>query len=56
MSSSSELTHNKGSHNIERQITNQDIDCLKEAFALFDIDREEEITTMELGKVILGST
>ena len=49
MSSSSELTP-KGSHNIERQITNQDIDCLKEAFALFDIDREEDITTMELGK------
>ena len=36
---------------LDRQITTQDVDCLREAFALFDIDRGEEITTKELGKV-----
>ena len=35
----------------DRQITEQDIDCLKEAFALFDCDRDGEITMEELGKV-----
>ena len=43
-------SQNKG-RSLDRQITMQDIDCLKEAFALFDIDREEVITTDELGKV-----
>jgi Ca2+-binding EF-hand superfamily protein len=37
---------------LDRQITTQDVVCLREAFALFDNDRKEEITTMELGKVI----
>ena len=46
-------TPNKG-RSLDRQITTQDIDCLREAFALFDIDREEEITTIELGKVMLN--
>ena len=45
-------TQNK-SRSLERQITTQDIDCLREAFALFDINRKEEITTEELGKVSL---
>ena len=45
-------TPNK-SHSLDRQITTQDIHCLREAFALFDIDREEVITTEELGKVNL---
>ena len=36
---------------LDRQITAQDIDCLREAFALFDADRQEEITVPELGKV-----
>jgi Ca2+-binding EF-hand superfamily protein len=36
----------------DRQITAQDIDCLKEAFALFDCDRDGEITVKELGKVM----
>merc|ERR1712165_528191 len=36
----------------DRQITMQDIDCLKEAFALFDCDRDGEITVEELGKVM----
>ena len=36
---------------LDRQITAQDLDCLKEAFALFGADREEEICTEELGKV-----
>ena len=38
----------------DRQITAQDIDCLKEAFALFDSDRDGEITVKELGKVRKG--
>ena len=38
---------------LDRQITAQDLDCLKEAFALFGADREEEICTEELGKVRL---
>ena len=36
---------------LDRQITPQDLDCLREAWALFDVDRTEEITTEELGKV-----
>ena len=36
---------------LDRQITAQDLDCLREAFALFDADRQEEITVPELGKV-----
>ena len=43
-------TPNKG-RSLERQITNQDVDCLREAFALFDIDRDGDITSKELGKV-----
>ena len=43
-------TPNKG-RSLDRQITAKDVDCLKEAFALFDIDRQEEISTRELGKV-----
>ena len=39
------------SRSLDRQITTQDLDCLREAFALFDVDRTEEITTEELGKV-----
>merc|ERR1712106_909380 len=37
---------------MDRQLTHQDIDCLKEAFALFDNDRNGEITTDELGKIL----
>jgi len=36
----------------DRQVTSQDINCLKEAFALFDCDRDGEITVEELGKVM----
>lgn len=36
----------------ERQVTKQDVDCLKEAFKLFDCDRDGEITIEELGKVM----
>ena len=36
---------------LDRQITIQDVECLKEAFALFDADRKEAITAEELGKV-----
>ena len=35
----------------DRQVSMQDIDCLKEAFKLFDCDRDGEITVEELGKV-----
>lgn len=42
----------KDKSSLDRQITAQDLDCLKEAFALFDSDRKEEITTEELGKVL----
>ena len=35
----------------DRQLSRQDIDCLKEAFKLFDCDRDGEITVSELGKV-----
>ena len=36
----------------DRHITAKDMECLKEAFALFDRDRDGEINTEELGKVI----
>jgi len=36
----------------DRQVTAQDIKCLKEAFKLFDCDRDGEITVEELGKVM----
>ena len=33
------------------QITRKDTECLKDAFALFDGDKDGEITTVELAKV-----
>ena len=33
------------------QITREDTECLKDAFALFDADKDGEITTKELAKV-----
>ena len=39
----------------DRHITAKDMECLKEAFALFDRDRDGEINTEELGKVIFSS-
>ena len=36
----------------DRHITAKDMKCLKEAFALFDRDRDGEINTEELGKVM----
>ena len=44
-------TPSKG-RSLDRQITTQDVDCLREAFALFDNERKEVITTNELGKVL----
>ena len=38
---------------LDRQITAKDLDCLREAFALFDTDRKDDITTEELGKVLI---
>ena len=34
---------------LDRQITALDLDCLREAFALFGAEREEAITTEETG-------
>ena len=45
-------TSQSSSRSLDRQITIQDVHCLKEAFALFDIDREEQITAVELGQVL----
>ena len=36
---------------LDRQITVQDVECLREAFALFDPDKKETITPEKLGKV-----
>ena len=33
------------------QITREDTECLKDAFALLDADKDGEITTQELAKV-----
>ena len=35
----------------DRHISAKEMECLKEAFALFDRDRDGEISTEELGKV-----
>jgi len=35
----------------DRRLASTDLECLKEAFALFDRDRDGEINTEELGKV-----
>ena len=35
----------------DRHISVTEMECLKEAFALFDRDRDGEISTEELGKV-----
>lgn len=44
--------HSKGP-SLDRQITVQDVECLREAFALFDPDKEKEVLTPErLGKVL----
>ena len=44
MTSTPSNTPNTG-RSLDRQITTKDVDCLSEAFALFDIDRKEVITT-----------
>jgi len=36
----------------DRRLASTDLECLKEAFALFDRDRDGEIDTEELGKVM----
>ena len=38
----------------DRHISVTEMECLKEAFALFDRDRDGEISTEELGKVSLN--
>ena len=35
----------------DRHVSVKEMECLKEAFALFDRDRDGEISTEELGKV-----
>ena len=46
------MTKNTERLSPDRQLSRQDIECLKEAFKLFDCDRDGEITVEELGKVI----
>ena len=36
---------------LDRQITVQDVECLREAFALFDPDKKETLSHEKLGKV-----
>ena len=36
----------------DRQLSRQDVECLQEAFKLFDCDSNGVITVEELGKVI----
>ena len=38
---------------LDRQITVQDVECLREAFALFDPDKKETLSHEKLGKVKL---
>ena len=38
---------------VDTKLAVTDLECLKEAFALFDRDRDGEISTDELGKVKL---
>ena len=45
------MTKNTERLSPDRQLSRQDIDCLKEAFKLFDCDRDGVITVDELGKV-----
>ena len=40
---------------LDRQITVQDVECLREAFALFDPDKKDTITPEKLGKVCTES-
>ena len=41
----------KDSPEVDTKLAITDLECLKEAFALFDRDRDGEINTEELGKV-----
>merc|ERR1712212_1297136 len=52
LSSSQTMTGDTERLSPDRQLSRQDIDCLKEAFKLFDCDRDGEITVEELGKVM----
>ena len=45
----------KDSPQVESKLAATDLECLKEAFALFDRDRDGEISTQELGKVSVYS-
>ena len=44
-------TRGEGARSVDRQITIQDVECLREAFSLFDPNRKDVITPEELGKV-----
>ena len=45
------MTRNTERLSPDRQLSREDIDCLKETFKLFDCDRDGVITVEELGKV-----
>ena len=50
------MTRNTERLSPDRQLSREDIDCLKEAFKLFDCDRDGVITVEELGKVREGQS
>ena len=45
------MTKNTERLSPDRQLSRQDVECLKEAFKLFDCDSNGRITVEELGKV-----
>ena len=45
------MTRNTERLSPDRQLSRQDVECLKEAFKLFDCDSNGRITVEELGKV-----
>merc|ERR1711936_714793 len=46
------IMDNQDTPKAELKLAATDLECLKEAFALFDRDRDGEISTEELGKVM----
>ena len=51
LTSEANMTKNTERLSPDRQLSRQDVECLKEAFKLFDCDSNGRITVEELGKV-----
>ena len=51
LTSEPNMTKNTERLSPDRQLSRQDVECLKEAFKLFDCDSNGRITVEELGKV-----